>query len=413
MRRRVLVTLVLVALTAALRLTWIGDMEFKWDERINADYIVALHHAPFTPLAPISQHAGISHSSIFYYLVSALSFGSEDALVFGRAVAGFTALCVSAALWWSRRSSALWATFALCAVSVTLVVYCRKLWQPDLVGAWTVLAMALLGRGLDTEAPGPRALWLGAAALALSALAHMYTAACLAAFVVATVMSIWFLATHRRADALTWTAALALGAATFIPWVHAQWTNMPGAHRAHQPARAFALGQLSSILRSDAFAPTPHGFYCLYLAPNVSWMTQYYDDWLLRITILSCCSAIIIGALLFWGALLLTLARPRELVRDPLLACAMTLIVLNPIALFLLRLSDYPHYWLAVAPFALYVTACAWLKVERPGPARVGRAALIGFGALSAVAAISFIGLVHRHGGLAGEYGPAYHTLVR
>jgi hypothetical protein len=96
------------------------------------------------------------------------------------------------------------------------------------------------------------------------------------------------------------------------------------------------------------------------------------------------------------------MARRRALVTLSLMALAC-----------LLRLGSFPHYWLAVVPFALYVPARATLLVTRVRLARILRAAMVGFGALSAIAALSFLALVHRHDGLPGEYGPSYRTQPR
>ncbi len=398
-------TLVVIAVECALRVAALRDMEFKADERVNVGFLAALGARPWTALAPVSEHAGFCHSSGFYYLVRFLSFGSNDPLVMGRAIAWCNAALLALALWIARKLPSLWTALVICATSVSLVVYSRKIWQPDLIPAWTILSLALIARALATEEARARRWFLVGGAVALVAGGHMYLAAGPATATVGLVMLIHHLKRRAWRDAAWWTAGCTAAALTYVPYL---LSVAHGEHRASAAAAHLELAQLPPILQAAAGGPAPYSFYKLYIEPVWPWLTQHRPDWSLWTFYGFLWLSIALGIALFWIALLRIARRWREAARDPLLIAALSMTIVNSLALFLIRLGSYPHYWLALFPFSAYLVA----RAARLGPdsraAAAMRGTIVVFCAVSTIAAAAFLIAVHARGGLPGEYGRAY-----
>ena len=411
-RFRPWVIVALIALGVFLRTVWIGDMEYKEDEEINVAFLGKLGSSSYTPLAPVSQHAGIAHSSGFYYLIGLFLGGSRDPLVAGIVVAVINSVFLAAALWIARHHDVMRYVLALCATSIVMVVYSRKIWQADLFVPWIFFGLALLAVGLRVPPGFKRSGTLFLSSLCLVLAMHMYLGAGIAAFVVGTYLFVWFLATGRRQDAFSWAAGLVLGGLSFIPWMIAILKNVPGSHGPSALAAHLEWDQLRSLAGTALTLPTPNQFYDVYLKENARDLLSGQWGMLFRITRFFIHLAIGFGSAAFWLALISIIAGWRKALRDPLLAAGLCAVIINIPVVFMMRLGNYMHYWLGVVPLAFYLMA--WTATETPHRRLVvpQRVLVMGLCMTSALASICFLALVHARQGLPGEYGWAYRALV-
>jgi hypothetical protein len=386
-----------------LRVAWVSDMEYKADERLNVAFLLSLSDRPATALAPISQHAGLASSSGFYYLLSALAPKAATPLVYGRAVAWCNAILLVLAFLLARPSRDTAAALALCAVSITLIVHSRKVWQPDLVAGWVCLGMGALARAFQLSG-GWRRVMLLAAALPFVVAAHMYVGALATCAAVAVAIAIHLARARAWRDLVAWAAGFVLGGLTLLPWALAVLRGTPGAVGPSSAAARLSLASLGPILASVGALPAPLQLQRVYLEPIVPWMHAHHDGVWLRVTLVWIWTAIALGVALWALAFVRIGMKPRELRSDPLLTSAVAVVLLHVPALFIARLGSYQHYWLGAIPFAFYALTRTSLQPAR----RLFSGLWVAFAASLLLASLHFLVLVHRHGGLPGEYGPAF-----
>jgi hypothetical protein len=395
----------------ALRLTFIDDMEFKADEKWIAHFLPTVFHRPFNPLAEISAHSGVAHSNFVYYFMRLVSFGTDDPLRVAACIAGFNASAIALALWLSRRSRAGTLAFALSASSVALCLHSRKIWQPDLVAGWDVLALGLLAASGAEAANEKLAAGLAAAAgFALMAAGHMYLpGAAVAATVGPITLAVLLFVRKERPRALGWFLGLLAGAFTFIPYTVAMLTRAPGSYAAQNGAfQSFEWGQVERLLVTLATLPSPLHVYQTYLKPWNAYLFRQYWSPLVGALYFFIQVSIVAWTALFWVALSRVWRLRREAAREPIVLSALALLVSIPALLFFTRLGDFLHYWLGTMPFAYYLIAWAAENgPESPLKRLLSRGAWVGFALSLAVTAL-FIANVHLIGGLPGEYGQAY-----
>lgn len=397
-----------ILLGVILRLVWIGDMEYKEDEQINVAFLARLGQSDFTPIAPVSQHAGIAHSSGFYYLVWFFMGGSKTPIAAGVAVAAINGVALGVALWIARHLRTARYALAMCATSVPLVVYSRKIWQPDLLVAWLCLGLGMLAAGLKLQSGPKRAVTLAASGLCFVLAVHMYLGAGVAAAVVGAYLFVWFLCTGRQADAIAWAAGSGLGWLSFIPWVLAILRRIPGSHGPTSMAKHWSSDPIPGLISSTLAVPAPVQFYETYLRPVEAVLQNSPWPYVFQTTRLLVGLAIILALTAFWLGLASVFAAWRKSFRDPVLVAALLAILLNGPALFAVRLGNHLHYWLAVVPLAFYVTAWSVTGAPHRHWATLQRMLAIGLCAVSTLASVAFLLLVNLNRGLPGEYGPAY-----
>lgn len=403
-RRQSLWLLAILAAALAPRLMWISDMEFKLDEALIAKMVQDLAHKPWSPLAPVSAHSGVAHSSGVLYLMRAFSPTGQP-LVIATSTALFNALAISLPLLWVRRVPIYLFTFALCATSAGLIVYSRKLWSPDLQAPWTILCIGLLAAS-RYRADFRSVLLMGLAGFCLVMAGHMYLPAAFVAAVGGATVMLVLLAQQRWKPALGWVLGAGLGWATFIPWALLVLNRAPGTHAARKVLSPLApFNQWVDSVHMGMMAHTPFGVYERYLRPVLTVKVSGPAETWLNLTLFWVVIATAIGLSLLAVSIWSAIIDWRAATRDPMVMTAIALLILMPVALYAARLGTYGHYWLAAIPFFYYWIA--WTVVRCSKRWRVWTVAAC---VSSLLASVCFVGLVHENGGLAGEYGPSYRV---
>jgi hypothetical protein len=404
-----------IFLALALRLTLIGDMEFKADEKWIAEFLPTVFDRPFSPLATISAHSGVAHSEICYYFLRVISFASNDPLTIGLSIALFNAVAIAIMLWFARRSRLIVLALLMCATSITLVAASRKIWQPDLVAAWDVLAIGLLAFAHERGYARKSDLAMTAlAGFCLLMAGHMYLSGAAVAAMVAPLILLHLWLNNRKAAALSWLAGAGAAGVTFLPYVYQMLTRAPGAYSTHSGAyRDYAFDQLLPIIWNVATLPSPLHFYKTYFQPWNNYLAKYYDGPALYIMYTWLALGIVGYTLLFWGSIARIIARWREAFRDPLVVSGLAVCVWIPALLFFVRLGSHLHYWLGTIPFAYYVIAWAATGSASDRYARNLRSLALGCCLVSVLATTQFLYLVHKIGGLPGEYGRTYSSQIQ
>jgi hypothetical protein len=396
----------LVVIVAAIvpRLLWIEDVEFKHDELVDAATIARLGKVPWSPLAGISAHSGIAQSSGFVNLLHLLVPDGRPLSIVS-AIALLNTLSIVLPVWWLRRSSRHVFMYALCATSMTMILYSRKLWAPDLQAVWVCLSIGLLAAG--RYRPDFRSVLLtGLAGFCLVMAGHMYLPAAFVAAVCCSVVTIALVAHRRWKPALAWVCGALAGWATFIPWALLILARAPGTHAASKRLSPFGLfAQWADAVHMGLTVHTPSCVYELYLRPILTAKFTAQANAFLNLTLFWIAVAVIAGMPLLAAAIWAAVSEWREAVRDPLVMTAVALLVSMPIALCAARLGTYVHYWLAVLPFFYYWIA--WTVTRRSQRWREWTVVTCG---ASLLAFLSFAALVHENGGLPGEYGRSYHA---
>jgi hypothetical protein len=379
-------------------------MEFKSDEAATVRRIAGLAWKSWTPLAPVSDHSGIAHSSGFFYLLFGIT-PDKGPLTIVTAIALLNAIAIVVPLWCLRRTEKYFYTFALCATSLTLILGSRKIWTPDLQTAWVCASIALVGA--SSAVSKQRALPLTAlAAFCLVMAGHMYLPAVFVAALGSLAVLVAYATTRRWMQFTGWAIGAVAGWSTFLPWALAMFSHTPGSRAEHGPSLTFSVDQLLAAARMGLTVHSSYDVYDLYLRPNTRWLhEQLSSSWLAKSTLLWISISCVLGCALFAASFVMALRRRREVLRDPLLLTACGLLLTMPVALFMARLGTYIHYWLAVIPFFYY-----WIAWTVTRGAAGWRWMAVAVCVTSWLAASSFAGLVHENQGLPGEYGRSFSS---
>ncbi len=408
-----LLALAVIFICFALRLVWIGDMEFKGDEKDIAQLIATLGTRPFQVGVTPSYHSGITPSAGFFYWVRWISLGATEPLTFGFAIALFNALSIAAPLWFLRHSRPALLGFTLSATSMAWVIHSRKIWNPDLVASWMSLSAMFLAMAIDAHFLKRRNLFLFLSGFTLVISGHMYLPGIFFGGLGTALAFIGVVLDFFPRSAQPnrfWLWGSLLGWITFIPYFalmlfHSESFFRPGASTPH-----LAWDQLWNIVKMEATLPTPYSIYSLYLRPALSWMRQYSPSLILELTVFWTLLSSVLGAFLFWICLIRMTCQWRKALQNPILLGALCLLLFTPIALFFMRLGTYIHYWLGVLPWVYY--GMGWAVSSKGSSIKLQKTLKTAAWAcciLSAIATVHFLILVHVNHGLPGEYGPAFH----
>lgn len=393
---------IIIVMAAVGRCLFIHDMEYKYDEQVTVQTISRLSWDQWTPLAPVSDHSGIAHSSGFFYLVRALTLGS-DPLSIAHTIILINVLSIVLPLWWLRRTEVAELYFALCATSMTLILGSRKIWVPDLQAPWICLGIAgaIAGASRHSRTGLPLAA-LGSFCLVMSG--HMYLPGAFVAAIAGVAGSVAYAVSRRWKQLVGWLVGGLLGCATFIPWLHAMLLNSPGARgESHGETAALSFDAWWSAMRMGMTVHTPYDVYQLYLEPHKEWMQEHGSSLWMFAARCSIKLAYAAGFILLVGAAYRIIRNWRETLRDPLLLSGCCVLIAIPLALFFSKLGTYIHYWLPAVPLVYYLLAWAATR-----GAVVWRWLTIFTCCMSWLAAVSFLMLVHDNHGLPGEYGESY-----
>lgn len=408
MKRDYLLLPIISLLAVLLRLFFLSDMEYKQDEKDIVAFILHLPNAPFTPNGPLSGHSGIAHSSGFYYLVWLLSLGSPDPLAMARAIALFNGLSIVLSLLLLRRSPKFVLLFAMCATSTVLVMQSRKIWSPDMVAAFNILAIAFFSHGRELESGFRKFASIGIAAFCLIIAGHMYLPGVLFALIVSASILIPAFLQEKRDVYLSWIAGSVIGWATYLPYA-LSFLQATAPRGDGTGLVSLSVGSLASGFWSGLTLPGPYPVFDLYLRPLIP-IAPLIGTPLFYITVLFSIAGSIIWAAIFLFSLYSTLRDRKTLLDDPLRFSAVAILVLTPFALLLTKLGSHLNYWLGALPFFYYLIASSHRENSLVPYARYLTGAIWIACGISAIVFLQLAFLVHLTGGLPGEYGPGYSS---
>ncbi len=398
----------LIVVAALGRLCWLGDMEYKSDEREWVDTLVNLGRHPISALAPESHHSGIPHSSGFFHFLRLISWSSPNPLVMVGAIAGFSAAVMLLGLALGRRSPSDLLAIAMMSTSLTLFVGTRKIWTPDLIPAWLILGLVLWSAAERARAP-TKAAWLTAgAAFSFVMAPHMYLSAVPAAAAATLVPPVLWLssprARPRRARRRAWIGGAVAGWATFIPYLVARHA-VRASPRSHPALSAHELGE---VLRDALTLPSPCKVFLAYLWPSAQSVRDHHPSLLLDLTLLWVILAVALWTPIFLALLARLLLRPRQTLGSPMVVASLLAWAGTSVGILASRLGSYINYWLAAVPFVYFAMAKVAYRSPRSLLTRFGRPALWLASLITFVASAHFALLIHRSGGFPGEYGTSF-----
>jgi hypothetical protein len=398
-----------VVLGALSRLLWLGDMEYKTDEREWVDTMVNLWSRPLSALAPESHHSGIPHSSGFFHFLRVISFASKSPLVMVGAIAGFSAAVMLLGLALGHRSPRDTVAVAMISTSLTLFVGTRKIWTPDLIPAWLILGLVLWSVAERARSPRVAAWLTGGAAFCFVMAPHMYLSAIPAAAALTLALPImWSLCKRtrpRRARMRAWVVGALAGWATFVPYVVARH-SVHASPRTYPPLSANEVGE---VLRDALTLPSPLKVFLVYLWPSGQSMRTNHPSLLLDLTLFWVLVAVLVWTPLFCAVLVRLLSQWRQTLGSPMVVASLLAWMGTAAGILFSRLGSYINYWLDAVPFVYFVMAWAAYRSRRSLFCRILRPALWVASLVTLVATVHFALLIHELGGFPGEYGTSYH----
>jgi hypothetical protein len=393
-----------LVLAAAFRFGWIGDVEYKEDERGYFHQSEAIRRTNLWPVlgAPGAQ---FRHPALgpWTFGVLAETLGLDSPLSLTRAVQAlsFAAVALLFVFAWrlpTARDREIWLwTGALASVNLFAVIHGRKIWPPDLLPLWSV---AFLFAWWHRRRPAGSLCW--GLAGALIGQVHMSGFFVAAAFLAGT-----FAFARETVRWRAWVAGSGCGVASLLPWLRYMSSAGP---RETGPARSDVLFQLRFF--GDAFRnaigdSAEHSLgrdFSAYLRYPVVWGVETHAVWAARIALGTLAvAAAVVGV---WGlgrAVRQKDGQARRWAKD---STALALVNASLMALLIScsRLQLFPHYHAVAYPFeSLWLAAVVVTFAPRP---RLWLAA-IWLGLI--VSTAGFLQYIHVHcGGPGGDYGVAY-----
>jgi Dolichyl-phosphate-mannose-protein mannosyltransferase len=391
-RHGVLLTLAATVAAAALaRFVRLDLMEFKFDEAEACR--LALHVlgrrepgvGPFFPTTGLSASVGLAAPPLFAYVLALPLAIARTPL----AAAGFVATTNIAAVWLCFVAARRWfstfvgvASATMFALSPWAIIYSRKIWPQDLLPICTVLFLLAL-HGLVVEKRPRSVLWL---LLLVGAATQLHLSACVLALVLVAAIGM-------ARDAVRWRW-MALGIAgvllLYAPYI---WHVMVVGHVREAAATTVHPDLLHRFLKSgrDTLA--------VGAVDRIDFLLGSQSAVALPLSI-------VFGTTAFLGLLASCRGRPLS----PTVRARMLLpmwFVLPLLALTLLPIMPYPHYFIVLYPLPFLGVAVALeaLARWRGGLAWVALAGCLG--AFAVFDARSF-NTVRHNGGAAADYGVAY-----
>ncbi|MFL5340075.1 MAG: hypothetical protein ACJ8F7_07980 [Gemmataceae bacterium] len=404
---------VALLLGAGLRLLWVGDIEYKFDEQWTFEQTHDFGQTRTLPWFGMASSASMRNPGLSLWVFFALGrlFGDDDPTCLARGVqvlgiaalgllTAFALVCVPR----GEREAWLWAA-ALAAVNPLCVLVQRKIWPPSVL---PVLTLLMLAGWWYRHRPAGAFVWglLGAC------LGQIH----LPGFFFAAGFFLWSVLFERRRPSWSgWVLGSGLGALLLVPWLHYMLTE----HR-----DGFAGQQQWVRLVEFRFwvlwyeGPTGFGldfplgpeFAAFQRSPIVGGHATFL------VAALEAVLAGIVFALFVRGGYWLWRhrGRLRELLvgQEGPTAFALNAAFLACGVLFTLSCLPLRRHYLIVAfplPF-IWLARMALAKTNGPlmSP-RIGRRLLIALCVTQFLVAASFLHYLHVHGGAPrGDYGVCY-----
>ncbi len=388
---------------AALRLAWVGDMEYKGDEAYMFHRTQAVGVSEPWPWLGERSGVGLRNPglSVWAFVAPARVLGLHDPTAVDRIVevaniAALVLLLVFALRWVpeSEREPWLWAT-VLMALNPTAIVLSRKIWAQSLLPLFSSLVfMAWWFR---------RRWWaafLWGLCGALLGQVHM------SGFFFAAGLALWTALFDRRSVRWTpWLAGTLLGSVTLGPWLYWALGHPEASHRSVANVLGLDFWRFwgERPLALDLGVSVGPHFKSFLASPQVGGVSTHGVA-LCYALILASAVVIIVGAAgalwqrrRHWLRLLIGRSSPTAFGLSAVLVGFGGLLTLSAVVI-------YRHYLLVAFVLPFLWIAC--LALLRP---RAGRRALTVLCVAEAVLAAQFLAYVHvHHGAPRGDYGVSY-----
>jgi hypothetical protein len=384
----------------ALRLTWPADFLFRYDEVRNLEYSLRVSQDGEWVRHAWGSSIGIPNGPTFVYWLAAVSRFSIDPLVANLSVTFANVVALLLAIPFFRRvlkgPGEAECALALYATSPVAIMYSRKIWDPCILALFTVPALALAIRVLQSE-KSKAVFWIPPL-LALAIQAHQ------SALFFGAVLGLTLLSAGRRI-AFGWLAGgCAVAAALFVPFASylvEEWgksVSMPTGGGSKYPDIDVPTNLLLDATGHNILDPAGREapWLLLWPFPPVGLLVQ--------LALLPLFVHVITGYVETWKP---TKAELGPGVRRLLLGVGLGL----PALYLALRVRGVSHYFLAILPvlYALIVIGsrrvAGWTRWRRPFfrlPVLV---------ALSAANWLLFQSYISSHYGSA-NYGLSYRRIV-
>lgn len=200
---------------ALLRFTWVGDMEYKNDERIMFHAVQTVGRTEPWPLVGMRSGVGLPNPGLSEWVFIAIGRAAsvESPLDLARAVQALNVLALAWLLAIALRkrgdSRAIWLwAFALAAVCPVEVIYERKIWAQSILPIFILAFLEAWDRRIR-----PSGAFAWGLLSALIGQIHM------SGFFLAAGFAGWTLASSRRARWGAWLVGAAVGVIPLEPWL--------------------------------------------------------------------------------------------------------------------------------------------------------------------------------------------------
>ncbi len=402
-------TLAAIAVGAALRFAWPGDIEFKGDERWMFERALDMASEGAWSWSGMESSAVLSNpgASVWAFAALTRAFGLETppALSMGVAACGVLALLLAAWMAWrvvepEGREAWLWGV-VLAAVNPIAIVLQRKIWAQSLL---PLAAVALWWCWIRRDRRGGALGW-GARGMLMGQLhlSGLFLAAALAAW------TRWR-AGGPRACWRWWWAGTLVAALPLVPWVLQAAPALLVA-AAEKTAAAGPDGGLGAHPWWNVFVPR---FWALWASEPTGLLhhplREHFADYLRWPSVAGRPTWLMAAAsIAAWGVLARGLWAARRLLAEPVrrggegtaALLGATMVPLGAM-LTLTTLTLYRHHLIAVFPLPL--VWFAWIALAGGGrKARWWLAVLV---AANLALSAGFLHYIHVHGGAPrGDYG--------
>lgn len=411
---------------AGLRLIWVNDMEYKYDECwvfLQTQPESRTHDKPWVGM---ESSAGVLNAgmSLWIFEAAAKVFGVDDPTELARVVqwASIVAMLVMVgfALWAvpnGEREAWLWAV-ALLALNPTAVMFHRKIWTPSSLPIF--MAALLIGWWYRERRAGAFVWGLIAAALGQIQGTGFFFAAGFFAWA--------FLFDRKRVAWLSWFVGSCLGALPMIPWIWCLLTMKPPHQTAFTHKTWVHIFELKYWTR---FVTDPLGWGLTYpfredvmdfLAyPEIGGRATYFVAFLQVLVVTA-------GLVLLWRVIedwreeryagvslwdrLIGRHSPTAFTLGAALwgfGLVMTLTCLPLHRHYMVTLFILEFVWMARVALGP-TTATTAAEPNSDNRLRFGRVFLTTVCLLQLVMSATFLVYVHTHQGTLGDYGPTYSS---
>jgi hypothetical protein len=393
----------LVLLGIALRLVWVGDMEWKRDEQWMFHHAQAAARQGEWPPLGMDSGVGIANPALSVWVFGALSFFTDSPTGLARAVQVLNVIALLGFLllayrWAEPGQRGIWLRgLALAAVSPLAVLFARKIWAQDVL---PLLALVIVGASRCRHTCWGAFTW----GLVGAAIGQIHMSGFFYAFGLVLFTLIHDTTQRRPVRWRYWLAGSAIGVLPLIPWI-AYLIAAP--HRSHDydaHELGFYVNWLQDCLGIGIHYSLGTGFWDFIRHPHVGGRPTYG---------LGLLHAFLGGVGLYVGVravawLWHAVARIRThtLLRDlPFLDFYLFAILFGMgITMTLTGISVWPHYLVVVFPFSYL-----WLAKMLHGHRRLFTTVLVAQCAIT----IAFLVYVHVHQGVeAGDYGRTYRWQI-